>query len=273
MNDVKIIFHGMVFWWLTVPGPYTLIPDLSRDTFAHNATIVAPRAAFVDGECPLQFSSQGDDCFFELNGAGKDGGVKISFTPTASVPPPGEDAFCAIPPVQRTGPYELQPDYTPPSGRKNAAWMSVAGGTPRSGVLVCDQQPPGNCPRFIEWTVPASKTEHVKMTLDNLKSGDPIVKKLAHGARLIIGNSPSVAPAPVATESRPMARNSADDWCFYFAMVKKKGETGTAAGVGCPGPPPIPRPCVSELRLRNSTGVRHHTWLFQTVACSNSTYP
>jgi hypothetical protein len=269
MSEVQIFFVGMCMWWLTAPGPYVLIPELSTDPNAHYARITAAPSAFVGNACPSGFTTEDEGtCTYALNGKGAPGGVRIALltnTPAGQFP---EGAFCALPPLQRTTLYALKPAFTPPSGIGNAAWMSAVGGTPLSGVFPCDATQPDNCPRFERWTVPVTNG-NVVLALDNLSSGAPVLAQLANGAQLVISNSPAGGSAEMHRAHRKLAATSpldADDWCFYFRMIAIPGGPEPQ----CPGAPPIPPPCpegapppvVQPLGLR-----------FQTVACSNSQYP
>ena len=265
MKEVQVFFVGMCMWWLTAPGPYVLIPELSTDQNAHFASIIAAPSAFVGNACPSGFTTDGGgNCTYSLNGKGALGGVRIALltnTPAGQFP---EGAFCALPPLQRTTLYALKPGFTPPSGIGNAAWMSAVGGTPLSGVFACDSQPPDNCPRFERWTVPVTNG-HVVLALDNLRSGPPVLAQLAHGAQLVISNSPAQTHRThvKSTSGSPL---DAEDWCFYFRMIAIPGGPDPQ----CPGAPPIPPPCpnVAPPPVIGPLTVR-----FQTVACSNSQYP
>ena len=256
MNEVKIIFHGIVLWWLTAPGPYALIPDLTTDEMAHDAVIVGKPAAFglPASKCPRPFDLRDGDCVFHLNGKGLPGGVRISFKglETRTAVNPDAAGLCAVPRLQGTGPYELLADYTPPSGTRNAAWMSASGGTPIAGTLECSTG--RNCPRIMEWTVPGSDSQPVELVLDNLTGKKKTMRvKLAKNARLAVRNS-------------PVEHAGADDWCFYFRMVRRGNDP-----VQCQGPPTAPQ-CEGLLVGKDSEHGCSHCF-FQTVACSNSTYP
>ena len=272
MNEVQVFFVGMCMWWLTAPGPWVLIPDLANEPLQHVAAITAPPHAFLTGTCPPGFDDILGQCTYVLNGKGGAGGVRLSFltnTPSGAFP---EQAFCAVPPVQRTTLYKLKPEYTPPAGVRNAAWMQAIGGTPRSGVFTCESRPADNCPRFVRWSVPFTPPGKVVLALDNLRGGAPILAQLAPGARVVISNSP---PDEIPARRHPHAKTqdatpgplTAEDWCFYFRMV-----TIFPDGVDpiCPGAPPIPPPCPDMAPPPENFpfGVR-----FQTVACSNSQYP
>lgn len=271
MNEVQVYFIGIVMWWLTAPGPFALIPDLSTNEFAHDATITAKPEAFVGGRCPQGFTTDAEgNCTFALNGAGATGGVTISFVPKSSRPVPAS-SFCMVPKLQRKTTLSLRAEYTPPLGANNAAWMVVEGGTAVSGMLECGTAVPGDCPRFVRWSVPASETEPVELVLANRADGAaPIHAHVKAGAQLSIHNSPRAQHAEHrAAVARPLTNSL--DWCAYFQMVKRPGPP-----LPCPGAPPIPLPCApSAIDPSHGDGThrRARPWLFQTIACSNSQYP
>ena len=275
MNEVQVFFVGMCMWWLTAPGPWVLLPELASDQNAHFATISAAPSAFVSGTCPQGFTTSGDgNCVFALNGKGGTGGVRIALLtnkPSSEFP---EQAFCAIPPLQRSTLYDLQPEFTPPNGPKNAAWMAAVGGSPRSGTFPCAATPTGNCPRFVRWSVPVAPPANVVLSLDNLRTGGPLLVPLANGAQVVISNSPpneaihhhTKQHAKQSASAAPTSALTAEDWCFYFRMVAIPG----GPLPDCPGNPPIPPPCANPV----SPPILHpEEVLFQTIACSNSQYP
>lgn len=268
MSEVQVYFVGMVMWFLTGPGPFALMPELSTDPNAHLASIMAAPSAFVGGVCPPGFSTMTDgNCTYALNGKGAPGGVRISVltnTPSAGFPP---DAFCAIPPLQRSALFELKPAFTPPHGVGNAAWMAAVGGTPSSGILPCQQTSTGNCPRFVRWTVPVTQPARAVLSLDNLRSGAPLLVQLANDAVVVISNSPpdDAAHAGHAKLTRETTLDT-EDWCFYFRMIMLQG----GIEPDCPGAPPIPPPCPNSVPPPGFYPLKVR---FQTIACSNSQYP
>ena len=262
MNEVQVFFVGMCMWWLTAPGPWVLLPDLENEELKHVATISAAPEAFVTRKCPSRFTLANGRCTFQLNGAGAAGGVRISFLTNTPPSAAEERPFCAVPPLQRTTLYHLKPAFTPPDGVSNAAWMQVIGGKPRSGMFQCNPEGGDNCPRFVQWSVASLRPGNIVLALDHLSTGEPILAELAPGAEIVISNAPPARPAA----KRHQHREDKMDWCFYFRMVTDP----EGAEPPCETPPAIPLPCpgmVSPPRVPPE-GVN-----FQTVACSNSTYP
>jgi hypothetical protein len=280
MNEVQVFFMGMVMWWLAAPGPFVLIPDLAGRAVPHAAVIEATPASFVDGVCPGGFTTGDDgDCEFALNGAGATGGVSISLVTTA-IPQAGASSYCTVPKIQRFTSYALRGEFTPPLGSGNAAWMMAEGGRAVSGVQTCMNTPPGNCPRFVRWSVPATETQPVRLILANRKDGaPPIEARLKAGAQVRISNSPT---ALLSTDAAHPRMSGAEDWCMYFEMVA--GPRGLRPG--CPGAPPIPAQCEplaaepdadvvsAESRSMETRSMSHRVaYRFTTIACSNSQYP
>jgi hypothetical protein len=279
MNEVQVYFVGMVMWFLAAPGPWALMPELSNDPNAHFAAIEAAPSAFVGGACPGGFTvNDRGNCVYALNGKGATGGVRIALLtdkPAGGFP---TNAFCALPPLQRTTLYALKPEFTPPLGPANAAWMAAVGGTPLSGEFPCASEPAGNCPRFVRWTVPSTTTGNVVLSLDNLRTGTPLFARLTNGAQVVISNSPpddveahaqhakTRAKTPATAGTASPTPLEAEDWCFYFRMVTIPGGPDPQ----CPGPPRIPPPCPE---LAPPPFLHPEKVLFQTVACSNSQYP
>ncbi len=276
MNEINVVFHGLFLWWMASTPAYVLIPDATTASTPHFAQISAPVTAFAAGACPAGFTTTPTPdrrCSLDLNDAGLAGGVRIQFatdTPSDAFPP---DAFCAVPPIQHDAPLELLPSFTPPSGSGNAAWMQAVGGVPTSHMVDCTNQPPGNCPRFVEWTVPASQGSNVVLVLGNLKpSGGIIAAVLNPGAEVSIDNgllavlhAPRLAKTKKTRHGSTLTNSSAEDWCFYFKMVTNLDETLPL----CPGLPPIPPVCTSGVS-KHKHGLGGD---IQTIACSNSQYP
>jgi hypothetical protein len=274
MNEVQVFFLGIAMWWLAAPGPYVIIPDLSSHQYAHDATIRVKADAFVDGQCPRGFTSSAGTCAFAINGAGAQGGVTISFLASATVPAPAS-SFCMLPKLQRNSKLMLRRDSTPPLGKNNAAWMMLEGGSAVAGMRTCKNGVPGNCPRFVRWSVPATSTEPVELVLGNLAGGAPPVRaRVKAAAQISISNSPHLHPASHAA-TQPRLTDTLD-WCAYFDMVERVGRGGTPTAQPCPGPPAIPRLCrpsAPEPREDETVDPTWRTAFFQTIACSNSQYP
>lgn len=259
MNDVTVIFSGICLWWLTSPG-YVLIPDLSSGPEPHTATIVAKKTAFAAGTCPEGFQEEKEHCFFTLNGAGEKGGVRIKLQTTTPAPKFRRQAFCGIPPLKRERPLALRPEYIPPHGERNVAWMEAVGGVPWPKIQPCKNLL-DKCPRFVEWTVPAKAPARATLVLDNLRSGSPIAAVLNGGASIRINHWP--------THPHENPEEREHHWCAYYRMVR------FAKGYG--GPPACQPPesmlCTTPVDESGSETLAGARRRYDTIACSNSQYP
>ena len=286
MNEVHVVFQGMVLWWMASHPGQVVIPDLTKFDVKHKASITAEVTAFRANECPPGFTRFPENgrtlCRFSLDGAGDTGGVQIELA--TNRPARRAPDLCRLPTLRRKGVEDLvlAPEFTPPSGSGNSAWMTVTGGSAVAGVVECDIAP--DCPRYTRWTVDAAEHSNVVLILKNLKSGADVVALLNPGATLAVANIPDhdVLNARMAERKKGGQRETAmqsgsEDWCVYFRMVRRKGRPGEP--VPCPGKPPIPSCTTPEVVLDIPTHIHRKAALFppvgpfdtiETVACSNS---
>lgn len=291
MNEVTVVFQGMILWWMASTPAQVLIPDLSKMPMPHTATISAPLSAFASGSCPTGFAWIGSRCMLFLNGSGKPGGVQIALatnTPVAPAPQPLAANMCLVPKLQTPAGEQLAlaPEFTPPDGSGNAAWMTATGGTGVSFMTSCRTAP--DCPRNMQWKVAAAKDSNVVLVLKNLAGSPDVAALLNPGAMVTIANTPEVpfladraaardrAAALRDDENHPsmMTPASAADWCYYFTMVNAKRKPNIAAP--CPGKPAVPA-CASAGEAPAGAALSHKHPMglmdFETIACSNSQYP
>src|SRR4028119_1998966 len=88
MNEVTVVFQGMILWWMGTDPAQVLVPDLTKMNVPHTATISAPLSAFAAGTCPPGFMlDTGTQCTLDLNSAGKSGGVQIALITDAPPAP------------------------------------------------------------------------------------------------------------------------------------------------------------------------------------------
>jgi hypothetical protein len=152
-------------------------------------------------------------------------------------------------------------------------------------MTACTELPQGNCPRYVQWDVPAASDGTVTLVLDNLTSNGSLQVQLAPEATVTIRNSPldDIAQAGVRTGKRPagssahataahgMGVNSAWDWCFYYGMLQFADSPGKPI---CPGLPLIPPvACVTGGTGSPRDGYTRPFRNIGTIACSNSQYP
>jgi hypothetical protein len=280
MNEVSVLFQGMILWWTASNPAVVLVPNLTASEVPHTASISAQRSAFAGGVCPEGFIDASGTCFFQLDHAGKAGGVQIELLSNMAAPAAfTSDSICAVPPLQHEAndPLVLRAQYIPPSGTGNTAWMSALGGTGAAVMASCDNPP--DCPRYMKWTVTAGPASNVVLVLKNLEAGPPRLVLLNDGSELTIANNPVPAvlherqEKPRAgskkSDERPLMTDSAEDWCSYFSMVAR--QSNTAEATPCPGKPPVPACSAPPQAAR--TQPRGHGVGIQTIACSSSQYP
>jgi hypothetical protein len=273
-QQIQVLFYGMCLWWLPATGErWALLPDLSNAKVPHTASLYAPPSSFADGKCPERFRLQGQNCVFNLNENGAPGGVEIAFLTNQAASRSSDVAFCEIPHVAgpTAQPYRLRPSHIPPKGNGNAAWMEAVGGTPIPTVEQCCD-PGEECPRIVQWTVPASNQSNVVLSLSNVKTaGAPkaVLAQLADNATISVVNEPpddikSARRASHATHA--MERVVGKDWCLYAEMLETKD------GKSAPCVQPIVDPCPSPV-VGKKIPCSMTRDFFTTIACSNSQYP
>ena len=291
--NIHVLFHGLCLWWLATQPAMVLIPDFTGASVAHEASLTAPATAFAAGTCPAPFTTDGATCVLMLNGAGGPGGVGIrilgAIATNATITP---TQLCALPKIQHVQPMVLAPEYTPPAGTGLSATVAVTSGVPESKTAVCMDPVPGNCPRYVDWAVPAAADGTGMLVLSNL-AGGTIQLPLAPGAVLSIANQPSAAVADLRRRERKaralrtaasptplMDDSDAGDWCLYFQMLQIGSD---ASQPQCPGLPAIPPMACGPVSGARRTVASHHSRVpggpvheydgVGTIACSNSQYP
>lgn len=278
--SVTILIKGLCLWLTTastiaqmggLPG---IIPDFSNATPVHAASISVLKADVVGNQCPAGFTERDGTCSFGLNGKGLAGGVIVQVNRDGEEQPVSMDplcVLCAVPPIQHLTALELKPEYSLPGGSAIAAQVVIDQGSAHSTWEgSCNAT---NCARFVAWTLD-SATGSVSLTLSNLQSGTPIEVPLQANAVVTIENSPFVVgPLKKAKTNIRKSRAHAHahaatlvekDWCLYFQMF--------AGDPPCPGTPQAPPPC-PECGAGSRRDAKRLSMTFQTIACSNSTYP
>ena len=279
MNEVTLVFQGMVLFWATSTPPVVLVPDLSKMSVSHTSTISAPMAAFKTGTCPRRFvaNDKHRTCTMTLNRAGKDGGsVQIEVASAAAETRLLlESAMCAMPKLQQPDaedPLELLPEFTPPAGKGNAAWMRAIGGTPSAFMVRCEHGE--DCPRYLHWKVPVAADSNAILVLRNLKhKPHDMMVELVAGAEVTVKNVPDegvlLARAKERANRKPDPVLEVPDWCMYFQMVKtKKKDPELRCQL-----PTVPE-CNGLIPIGTVTSHKHaSSFLLETIACSSSQYP
>lgn len=282
MNQVSVVFEGMILWWMAVNPGYALVPDLSKWTVPHTATLRASRTAFKGEKCPPGFSGT-DVCSLDLKNAGATGGVQIEIT--TSTPSNDPTEMCEVPKLKPPDPKDqlvLRPQFTPGTGSRNAAWMAVQGGKGSTYAPKCKSKD-DDCPRSAQWTVPVAKGSSAVLVLKNLKDRADIAAVLSDGARLLLSNVQSSALDALAlNEQQDDDRNRgelssmyAEDWCAYFEMVALKGRPNDKVSCSQPQIPTCDAAADGTADAAASADVAHlHGMRRQeTIACSSSQYP
>lgn len=281
MNEIQVVFQGMVLWWMATTPAQVLVPDLSKMGIKHISVIRAAKADFASGSCPPGFVESSGTCTFQLTGAGKAGGVQIELATSAAAAKSLTTAadLCPVPKLQKPPADELVllPAYKPPHGSGNAAWMVATGGTGSAIEEPCTFTP--DCPRYVRWTVPVASGNKVALVLKNLQSGTDLAAQLVPGAHIEVLNVPSAEILARRyeqrkKESRETASDlTAEDWCAYFQMVALKTRPDQPAPCVVKKPP-IPACPTQPAAARRTASVAHnHRHTIETIACSSSQYP
>lgn len=253
MSTVTVFIEGLCLWLTGGSGAVpVVIPDYVNAVPAHRAVLTVVNG--FDGSCPPPFTRDPDEpeaCVFHLNKVGYTGGVKIELVGDA---PPVTSNLCLLPRIQHTVPLTLLREYETDGGAKLAAQMLVSQGELTAFLHAGCEDQPAKCPRSVQWNF-TTTSGGVTLRLRNLREGGTVSLPLLSGAVLSVSNRRTERPAPGETDLA--------DWCLYFGMFED---------AGCPGVPTAPV-CITASRRVAALHTRHHTYKFETIACSNSQYP